>query len=258
MRYQPRHAKPSQLSRKLTGLSVGIGVAASLFAQPAMAEAQQMPAMSSNGGLGALLEQTQSQLSSIGSSTPDARERAWQTRNSLRAQADGLAAINKDLPAQAKASIDATVERFYPGLIAEKTPKPPAPKPVAPLAPPAQPAFNYGPCPKDAKVCVDTGGRRSWLQNNGQVYYTADLIGPGRPGLETPSGTFYVNRKVKDEISWEFGNAPMPYATYFTNNGIAFHQGDPSILSHGCVRMYRADAQRYFQDLAIGDKVFVY
>lgn len=257
MRYQPRHAKPSQLSRKLAGLSVGIGVAASLLAQPAMAEAQQMPAMSSNGGLGALLEQTQSQLSSIGSSTPDARERAWQTRNSLRVQADGLAAINKDLPAQAKASIDATVERFYPGLIAEKTPKP-APKPAARPAPPAQPAFDYGPCPKDAKVCVDTGGRRSWLQNNGQMYYTADLIGPGRPGLDTPKGTFYVNRKVKDEISWEFGNAPMPYATYFTNNGIAFHQGDPSILSHGCVRMYRADAQRYFQDLAIGDKVFVF
>ena len=105
---------------------------------------------------------------------------------------------------------------------------------------------------------MDVDGRRSWLQNNGEMYYTADLVGPGRPGQETPRGTFYVNRKVKDEISYEFNNAPMPYATYFTNNGIAFHQGDPSILSAGCVRMYRADAQRYFNDLQIGDKVYVY
>ena len=118
--------------------------------------------------------------------------------------------------------------------------------------------FDYGPCPADAKACIDIDGRRSWLQNNGVMYYQSGLIGPGRPGYETPRGTFYVNRKVKDEISWEFGNAPMPYATYFTYNGIAFHEGDPSILSHGCIRMYRADAQRYFNDLQIGDKVYVY
>ena len=50
----------------------------------------------------------------------------------------------------------------------------------------------------------------------------------------------------------------MPYAVYFTNRGHAFHQGDPSILSHGCVRMYQKDAQKYFNDLQIGDKVFIY
>ena len=105
---------------------------------------------------------------------------------------------------------------------------------------------------------VDIDGRRSWLQNNGVMYYQSGLIGPGKPGQETPRGTFYVNRKVKDEISWEFGNAPMPYATYFTYNGIAFHQGDPNYLSNGCVRMYRGDAQRYFNDLQIGDKVYVF
>lgn len=260
MSYKPRHAKPSKFSRTMAGLTVGFGVAASLVAQPVVAQAQPAPpALSSEGGLAAMLEQANSQLSSIGSSSSvDSRNIAWDTRNSLRAQADGLAIINKDLPAQAKASIDATVEQLFPGLIAEKTPKPPAPKPAAAPAPAPAPAFDYGACPKDAKACIDLNGRRSWLQNNGQVYYTADLIGPGRPGLETPKGTHYVNRKVKDEISWEFGNAPMPYATYFTYNGIAFHQGDPRILSHGCVRMYRADAQRYFADLQIGDKVFVY
>ena len=90
------------------------------------------------------------------------------------------------------------------------------------------------------------------------MYYQAGLIGPGRPGYETPRGTFYVNRKVKDEISYEFNNAPMPYSVYFTNNGIAFHQDDPYVPSAGCIHLYRADAQRYFNDLQIGDKVYVF
>ena len=114
------------------------------------------------------------------------------------------------------------------------------------------------PCPPQAAACVDVDGRRSWLQDNGQVTYGPVQVGPGMPGNDTPRGTFYVNRKVKDEISWEFNNAPMPYATYFTYNGIAFHQGDPNILSHGCVRMWRADAQKYFAELQIGDMVYVY
>ena len=75
------------------------------------------------------------------------------------------------------------------------------------------------------------------------MYYQSGLIGPGKPGQETPRGTFYVNRKVKDEISWEFGNAPMPYATYFTYNGIAFHQGDPNYLSNGCL-LYTSPSPR--------------
>ncbi|WP_297591164.1 L,D-transpeptidase [uncultured Corynebacterium sp.] len=278
MSYKPRHAKPSATKRRAAAFAAAAGVFASLAVNPTTAEAAPAPQqavggssiaqLSSNSGLDVFLKSANTQLENLGSSTDQAvRDAAWNLRNSLRAQADGLAAINPDLPAQAKASIDQTVERLFPGLIAEHTPKPkpkPKPKPQpapAPAQAPAQqqrPAFDYGPCPKDAKACVDVDGRRSWLQNNGQVYYTADLVGPGRPGQETPRGTFYVNRKVKDEISYEFNNAPMPYATYFTYNGIAFHQGDPTILSAGCVRMYQADAQRYFNDLQIGDKVFVY
>lgn len=278
MSYKPRHAKPSAIKRRAAAFAAAAGVFASLAVNPTTAEAAPAPQqpvggssiaqLSSNSGLDVFLKSANTQLENLGSSTDKAvRDAAWNLRNSLRAQADGLAAINPDLPAQAKASIDQTVERLFPGLIAERTPKPkpkPKPKPQpapAPAQAPAQqqrPAFDYGPCPKDAKACVDVDGRRSWLQNNGEVYYTADLVGPGRPGQETPRGTFYVNRKVKDEISYEFNNAPMPYATYFTYNGIAFHQGDPTILSAGCVRMYQADAQRYFNDLQIGDKVFVY
>ena len=80
----------------------------------------------------------------------------------------------------------------------------------------------------------------------------------GKPGQETPKGTFTVTRKVKDEISYEFDNAPMPYAVYFTNNGHAFHQGNTYYESAGCVRLAPQDAQKYFNDLQIGDKVFIW
>lgn len=267
MSYRPRHAKQSPLKRRATTFAAGLGVVASLAApvNAQAAPAQNPAAMSS---LDSLSNQATSSFSNLDKS---ARETAWNIRNGLRQQADGLAAIDPELPAKAKKRIDEILETFFPGLIAEKTPKPkpkpaPAPKPEPAPAPAQEPApqqnprgdFNYGPCPADAKVCVDIDGRRSWLQNNGVMYYQSGLIGPGKPGQETPRGTFYVNRKVKDEISWEFGNAPMPYATYFTYNGIAFHQGDPNYLSNGCVRMYRGDAERYFNDLQIGDKVYVF
>ena len=180
-----------------------------------------------------------------------ARDAAWNIRNGLRQQADALAAIDPQLPAKAKQRIDEILEMFFPGLIAEKTPKPkPAPAPA--------PAPRTSPCPADAKACVDLTNQKSWLQNNGEIYYGPVQISSGRPGQDTPKGTHYVNRKVKDEISYEFNNAPMPYSVYFTNNGIAFHQDDPYVPSAGCIHLYRADAQRYFNDLQIGDKVYVF
>ena len=255
MSYRPRHAKQSPLKRRATTFAAGLGVAASLAA-PAPAHAAPVQVPIAAPSLDAISQQANAMLADLDKT---ARNTAWDIRNSLRQQADSLAAIHPDLPSQAKTIIDNTVETFFPGLIAEKTPKPkPAPRPAPAPAPNPRGNFDYGPCPADAKACVDIDGRRSWLQDNGRMSYQAGLIGPGKPGHETPRGTFYVNRKVKDEISWEFGNAPMPYATYFTYNGIAFHQGDPNILSHGCVRMYRGDAERYFSDLQIGDKVYVY
>ena len=277
MSYSSRHAAlsvPSKVKRRVLAVAASAGVVASLIVNPAVAATQpasplqQFSSSTSSTGLDAFLSQVNAQYASLSSSSDVAvRDAAWNLRTSLRQQADALGALNPELPAQAKAAIDQTVETFFPGLIAERTPAPapaptpapaPAPAPEAAPAPAPAPAFDYGSCPKDAKACIDLDGRRSWLQRNGEVYYGSVFIGPGRPGHETPRGTFYVNRKVIDEISWEFNDAPMPYAVYFTNNGIAFHQGDPNILSHGCIRMNRADAQKYFNDLQIGDKVYVY
>ena len=263
MSYRPRHAKQSPLKRRATTFAAGLGVVASLAApvNAQAAPAQNPVAMSS---LDALSTQANNSFANLDKS---ARDAAWNIRTQLRQQADALASINPELPAKAKQRIDDILEVFFPGLIAEKTPKPkPAPVPKPAPAPEPAPApqqnprgdFDYGPCPADAKACVDLTNQKSWLQNDGVIYYGPVQISSGRPGQDTPKGTHYVNRKVKDEISYEFNNAPMPYSVYFTYNGIAFHQDDPYVPSAGCIHLYRQDAQRYFNDLQVGDKVYVF
>lgn len=49
----------------------------------------------------------------------------------------------------------------------------------------------------------------------------------------------------------------MPYSTFFADGGIAFHAGDPSRSSAGCIRMETADARATFPELQNGDKVQV-
>lgn len=117
---------------------------------------------------------------------------------------------------------------------------------------------TQNPCPATAKACVDIASQTTWLQEGGKISYGPVRMASGREGQETPLGTFSVQYKVKDEISREFNNAPMPWAVYFTNSGHAFHQGDPSIMSAGCVRLEPAPAEHYFNSLNPGDQVYIY
>lgn len=255
MTSSPRHRAAAPWKRHASAVAASF-ITATLAVSPGLAQAQQaLPLQGSSApNLDEFVRRTNESLATA------SRDTAWNVRSALYEQTGALAAINPELPAQARAQIDQTVETLFPGLVAERAPQP-APAPAmlpAPEAAPAVAGFDYGACPKDAKVCVDLAGQRSWLQQDGQVYYGDVRVATGMPGQETPRGTFYVNRKVKDEISYEFNNAPMPFATYFTYNGIAFHEGNPEYMSNGCVRMYRQDAERYFNDLQIGDKVVVY
>ncbi|WP_290219282.1 L,D-transpeptidase [Corynebacterium atrinae] len=226
----------SSLRRRIVGAFAAAATAATLIiAAPGIASAQQP------------LSDASSQA------TDGARDAAWNARNGIHQGVNGLPPEAADA---IRGGVDNAVNGVFPGLIDERTA--PAPAPVAAPAPAPVPSFDYGSCPKDAKACIDLNGRRTWLQRDGQVYYGDVFHGPGRIGYETPRGTFYVNRKVRHEISREFNNAPMPYAVYFTYNGIAFHQGDPNILSHGCIRLNERDAAKFFADLNIGDKVYVY
>jgi hypothetical protein len=67
-------------------------------------------------------------------------------------------------------------------------------------------------------------------------------VSTGRPGYDTPNGTFKPNRMDADHYSQEWDNAPMPHAVFFDLDGHAIHgffdvKHLGRAVSHGCVRL---------------------
>jgi lipoprotein-anchoring transpeptidase ErfK/SrfK len=112
------------------------------------------------------------------------------------------------------------------------------------------------PCSIAEGACLRLSTNEAWLIYHGSASYGPVPVTHGRPGYETPTGTFSVLRKVKDDWSVPY-NAPMPYSTYFTSDGIAFHEGSLSVQSHGCVHLSHEAAVVFFDNLLIGEQVQV-
>ena len=164
---------------------------------------------------------------------------------SVQAQA-GSAQADTDARTAVGGALESAGITPPPGLV----PPPPAP----PLPPDPTP---QSPCPRTADACIDLGGERSWLQEDGRLSYGPVPISHGRAGWETPTGTYQVTRKVRHEVSRLFNNAPMPYSVYFVG-GIAFHEGDPNVDSHGCIHLEQPAAATYFERLEVGETVVVF
>ena len=236
MSYKLRYAKLRGVARFAASV-VASGVAVAGLLSPATAAAQ--PA--------------------VGSSEAT-RQGAWDTRNSLNSQAGTLP---PDAAQAVQGAVDGAVNGMFPGLIQEREAAIRAENErraaaEAQSSAPQSSNFDRGPCPATARACVDLAGQRTWLQKDGNVEYGPVTMSSGAQGWETPRGTHKVTRKVKDEISREFHNAPMPYSVYFTNTGVAFHAGRVDWLSHGCIHLNHDDAVTYFNSLKPGDVVFVY
>jgi len=124
----------------------------------------------------------------------------------------------------------------------------------------ALPAFAQAapgvPCSAAAKACIDLSANTTWLMQNGTVTYGGVPITSGKPGYETPPGTFHVTYKDVDHWSRAY-DAPMPYSVFFTNTGIAFHEGSLTAKSHGCVHLSPEAARTYYNALHPGDVVEV-
>lgn len=119
------------------------------------------------------------------------------------------------------------------------------------------------PCTVSARACVDLESQRAWLIRDGRVTRGPVPVASGGAGQETPLGhSFRVYRKNKDHVSGESNlpdgsPAPMPWAVFFADGGVAFHGGDRARASAGCVKLDAPDAQAFFADLTEGDKVQV-
>ena len=89
-------------------------------------------------------------------------------------------------------------------------------------------------------ISVDKTTQRMTVTVDGNLRYTWP-VSTGRPGYDTPNGTFWALSMDKDHRSKEYDNAPMPFSIFFTNKGNAVHgtnsRGLGRPLSHGCVRL---------------------
>lgn len=121
---------------------------------------------------------------------------------------------------------------------------------------PAQAAAADSPCSIAEGACLRLSTNEAWLIYHGSVSYGPVPVTHGKPGYETPTGTFPVLRKVRNDWSVPY-NAPMPYSTYFTSDGIAFHEGSLVEPSHGCVHLSNEAAVVFFDNLLIGERVQV-
>jgi hypothetical protein len=94
------------------------------------------------------------------------------------------------------------------------------------------------------------------------------VISIGKPGHDTPSGTFYVYLKYEHQVmrgpASDPYESPTNWVSYFTG-GVAFHSApwnEPNNwqrrVSHGCVNMKTRDAKVVFDFAPIGTKVVVH
>jgi lipoprotein-anchoring transpeptidase ErfK/SrfK len=114
-------------------------------------------------------------------------------------------------------------------------------------------------------------------------------VATGKPSHPTPSGTFSIKEKTEDKISnlygmlldangdvidsdfnlmkdtlpegAQFKPARMPYYLRLTNDGVGMHAGNiprpGSTASHGCIRLPRAMAVKFFNNVAVGTPVTI-
>ena len=83
---------------------------------------------------------------------------------------------------------------------------------------------------------------------SGNQVLLGTYVSTGRPGFDTPTGTFYVNTMLESQtmegvLGGEYYNVPdVPWVMYFTDVGHAihgtyWHNNFGSVMSHGCVNL---------------------
>lgn len=112
-------------------------------------------------------------------------------------------------------------------------------------------------CPPTARACVDVDGKRAWMVDDGEITYGPVPVTTGMPGYETARGAHRILRHVRHDHSRVF-DSPMPYSTYFTVDGVAFHQGRLDEPSHGCVHLGQQAAAHFFEHLRVGDEIVAF
>lgn len=136
-----------------------------------------------------------------------------------------------------------------------------------------------------AKIVVHLSEQKAYFYRGGHVVGET-TVSTGKPGFSTPPGHYHVISKDRDHVSSEFGDyvddggnvvksnidvrkdsrpkgahfdgARMPYCMHF-NGGYAMHEGyvPPYAASHGCIRVPRGMAEKFFDAAPEGTPIIV-
>jgi lipoprotein-anchoring transpeptidase ErfK/SrfK len=122
------------------------------------------------------------------------------------------------------------------------------------------------------------GGER-WIEVNlstqyfiaweGDVPVYETYTSTGRPGFDTPPGTYYILTKLESQtmegvLGGEYYNVPnVPWVQYFTNRGHAihgayWHNNFGAVMSHGCVNLPVDFAAWLYTWTSIGTRVEIH
>jgi hypothetical protein len=108
------------------------------------------------------------------------------------------------------------------------------------------------------RVIVSLSDQLAYLYR-GNTLMAVATISSGEPGRDTPTGIFSVHTKKTMHRSKKYENAPMPFAQFIDQYGIALHAGyNPGRpASHGCVRLPAAFAKKLFTVTGVGTPVYI-
>jgi lipoprotein-anchoring transpeptidase ErfK/SrfK len=122
-------------------------------------------------------------------------------------------------------------------------------------------------------------GGEHWIEVNlstqyliaweGDVDVNETYVSTGRPGFDTPTGTFYINSKLDETdmegvINGEYYDVPsVPWVMYFTDLGHAlhgtyWHNNFGETMSHGCVNLPMDFAEWLYGWADIGTRVEIH
>ncbi|MGA5191668.1 L,D-transpeptidase family protein [Streptomyces exfoliatus] len=117
-------------------------------------------------------------------------------------------------------------------------------------------------CPvkKYAVACVDLDRQLMWVRKDKKVTFAVVNIRSGRPGYATRTGWHSVYWRHKDHWSSIY-DTPMPFSQFFSG-GQAFHAVYGQLAtptgSRGCVNLSYRDAEKLWDVLRKGDRVYIW
>lgn len=128
-------------------------------------------------------------------------------------------------------------------------------------------------------TAIATGTGELWVDVNlstqymrvyrGSTVILGTYVSTGRPGFDTPTGTWRVNTKLPSQtmsgvIGGEYYNVPnVPWVMYFTNwghaiHGAYWHNNFGHVMSHGCVNLPVGTAAWLYAQAPIGMRVVIH